>query len=170
MVVPLGALAILIIVLSIASSLIQQWYADHREAKKRHSSHEVPKDEQHQHSDTVAGTTQAIADQFSSYKQQQHHQHKANLTLQAIIIFLIFVTAGIALWQGFISHWQLSEMHDADLDTKKLAAAATKSAQATVKLSNHQSCLGFPSIWEIGSYNKRSDSEDYRSSCSLCAP
>jgi hypothetical protein len=45
------------------------------------------------------------------------------------------VTAGIALWQGFISHWQLSEMHDADLDTKKLAAAATKSAQATVKLS-----------------------------------
>jgi hypothetical protein len=45
MVVPLGALAILIIVLSIASSLIQQWYADHREAKKRHSSHEVPKDE-----------------------------------------------------------------------------------------------------------------------------
>jgi hypothetical protein len=54
MVVPLGALAILIIVLSIASSLIQQWYADHREAKKRHSSHEVPKDEQHQHSDTVA--------------------------------------------------------------------------------------------------------------------
>jgi hypothetical protein len=136
-VVSLGALAILIIVLSIASNLIQQWYADHREARNRNRSHEVPTDEQHEQSDTIAGATQAIAERFSSYNQQQHRQHKVNLTLQAITICLIFVTAGIALWQGFISRGQLSEMHDAGLDTKKLAEAADTSAQATAKLSTN---------------------------------
>jgi hypothetical protein len=109
------------------------------------------KEEEHRPSDTVAAGTQAIADQFSSYKQQQHRQHIANVALQGITICLVFGTAGIALWQGFISRWQLSEMHDAGLDTKKLAEAANKSAEATVRLSTNNRA------WVILLYDGRLD-------------
>jgi len=86
-------------------------------------------------SDPLAIATQSIADHFSDYKKQSDHQHRVSVILQCATIGFIVLTAGIALWQGFISRWQLSEMHDAGLDTRRLAQAAAQSAESTERLS-----------------------------------
>jgi hypothetical protein len=122
LIVSFAALAILIIVLSTGSILVQQWYAGHQ-ARKHNRSHETRKDDSHKQSDPVARATQAIANNFSSYKQQQSLHHRANIRLQWITILFIFVTAAIALWQGY-------EMHEAGRDTNSLA-------NATVRLSTN---------------------------------
>jgi hypothetical protein len=121
LIVSFAALAILIIVLSTGSILIQRWYADHLQARKHNHSHEVPEDKSQ--NDAVARAPQAIADNFSSYKQQQSLHHWANIRLQRVTILFIFVTATIALWQG-------CEMHEAGRDTNSLA-------NATIRLSTN---------------------------------
>jgi hypothetical protein len=71
-IVSLAALAIIIIVLSTASSLIQQWYVDHGKPGKRDRSHEVLRDEHRSSEGTSTSEPELLLAEIVA--EVEHHQ------------------------------------------------------------------------------------------------
>jgi hypothetical protein len=99
LIISLSILAILIWILSLGSSLIQQWYADHRAAKT--------KEEEHQHRDTVRPVSPAPdgAEQ-SEHRRAEQRYWKRSLVVSAASAMVAFVAVCFAAGAFFAAHDQ----------------------------------------------------------------
>jgi hypothetical protein len=128
----LGFFLILLIMLALAFNSIErkaQRIHDEKRARAHHDEDaEYGIDEGRR---VLAAHIHAITRQFNAYRHQQHHEDERRAFREKVTIAVIAITAAFALGSNIFFALQWREMHQAGVDTGKLAEAARDQATSS---------------------------------------